>query len=271
MTAAQFERTEILIGETGLARLAHTHIFLAGLGGVGSWCAEALARAGVGRLTLVDMDRVAASNINRQLPALHSTIGQFKTEVMAARIRDIHPGCQLSVLTEFITPENVAALLPDDVDFVVDCIDSLNCKVALIVAARLRGLPVASSMGAGNKLDVSRVRVSDIAKTEVDPLAREVRTRLRRQGIQRGVLCVWSNEPGRAPRPPEPTAQGRARAVNGTIAYLPPLFGLMLAGAVIQRLLNEAGTSGLPGQTNERGVVEIGVAQVARAADLPQG
>jgi len=237
MTPAQFERTEILVGEAGIARLAQAHIFLAGLGGVGSWCAEALARAGVGRLTLVDMDRVATSNINRQLPATLSTVGEFKTEVMAARIRDINPDCRLTVLTEFITPANVEQLLPADADWVVDCIDSLSCKVALIVAARRRGLPVAASMGAGNKLDATRVKVSDISKTLVDPLAREVRTRLRRQGIHKGVLCVWSDEPGRPPRPPEPTPQGRPRAVNGTISYLPPLFGLMLAGAVIRRLL----------------------------------
>lgn len=235
---SQFERTEILVGETGLARLAQSHVFLAGLGGVGSWCAEALARAGVGRLTLVDMDRVAASNINRQLPATLSTVGAFKTEVMAARIRDINPDCRLSVLNEFITPDNVAGMLPADAVFVVDCIDSLNCKVALIVEALRRGLPVAASMGAGNKLDVTRVRVSDIARTMVDPLAREVRTRLKRQGIRKGVLCVWSDEPGRPPRPPEPTAQGRPRAVNGTISYLPPLFGMMLAGAVIKRLVD---------------------------------
>ncbi len=237
MTIPQFERTEILIGEAGLARLADTHIFLAGLGGVGSWCAEALARAGVGRLTLVDMDVVAASNINRQLPATLSTVGAFKTEVMAARIRDINPECRLNVLTEFITPANVAELLPGDADWVVDCIDSLSCKVALIAEAVGRGLPVAASMGAGNKLDATRVRVSDISKTLVDPLAREVRTRLKRRGIRKGVLCVWSDEPGRPPRPPAPTAHGRPRAVNGTISYLPPLFGLMLAGAVIQRRL----------------------------------
>jgi len=237
MTPPQFERTEILVGETGLARLADTHIFLAGLGGVGSWCAEALARAGVGRLTLVDMDVVAASNINRQLPATLSTVGRFKTEVMAARIRDINPDCRLTVLTEFITPANVAELLPGDADWVVDCIDSLSCKVALIAEAVGRGLPVAASMGAGNKLDAARVRVSDISKTLVDPLAREVRNRLKRRGIRKGVLCVWSDEPGRPPRPPEPTAHGRPRAVNGTISYLPPLFGLMLAGAVIQRRL----------------------------------
>lgn len=234
----QFERTEILVGEAGIARLAQTHIFLAGLGGVGSWCAEALARAGVGRLTLVDMDTVAASNINRQLPATLSTVGHSKAEVMAERIRDIHPECQLTVRTDFLTPDNVGDLLPADADWVVDCIDSLSCKLALIETAHRRGLPVAASMGAGNKLDVSKVRISDISKTEVDPLAREVRTRLRRRGIHKGVLCVWSNEEGRPPRPPEPTSQGRARAVNGTISYLPPLFGLMLAGAVVQRILD---------------------------------
>ncbi|HEX8979401.1 MAG TPA: tRNA threonylcarbamoyladenosine dehydratase [Parasulfuritortus sp.] len=234
---ARFERAEILIGADGLARLAAKHVFLAGLGGVGSWCAEALARAGVGRLTLVDMDTVAVSNINRQLPALHSTIGRKKTDVMADRILDINPDCEVEVLDVFIDPDNVQTLLPLDVDYVVDCIDSLNCKVALIAEAYRRGVPVAASMGAGNKLDPTRIRLADIAKTQVCPLAREVRHRLRRQGIEKGILTVYSDETGRPPRPPEPTSHGRARAVNGTISYLPPLFGLMLAGAVIQRLL----------------------------------
>lgn len=234
----QFERAEILIGRDGLEKLASRHVFLAGLGGVGSWCAEALARAGVGRLTLADMDVVAASNINRQLPALLSTVGRSKAEVMAERIRDINPDCRLTLITDFLTPDNIPALLPDDADYVVDCIDSLNCKVALIVEAHGRGLRVASSMGAGNKLDPSRVKVSDIAETEVDSLARVARKRLRKRGIDRGVLVVWSDEPGRPPLPPEPVSQGRARAVNGTISYLPPLFGFMLAGAVVRRLLD---------------------------------
>jgi tRNA A37 threonylcarbamoyladenosine dehydratase len=237
--APQFERAEILIGEEGLARLAGKHVFLAGLGGVGSWCAEMLARAGIGRLTLVDMDVVAASNINRQLPALLSTVGQRKADVMAARIRDINPACRLTMLTDFLTPENIPDLLPNDADYVIDCIDSLNCKIALIVTARERGLAVAASMGAGNKLDVTRVKVSDISKTEVDPLAAIVRKRLRKRGVHKGVLCAWTDEPGAAPLPPEEVSHGRARAVNGTISYMPPLFGLMLAGAVIKQLLRE--------------------------------
>ncbi len=239
MTPERFRRTEILIGPEGVDKLGLKHVFLAGLGGVGSWCAESLARAGIGRLTLVDHDTVAVSNINRQLPALHSTLGQSKTGVMADRIRDISPECRLTLLHEFIDPDNVDALIPGDADWVVDCIDSLNCKVALIATACRRAIPVAASMGAGNKLDLARVRLADISRTRVDPLARAVRQRLKRLGITKGVLTVYSDEPGRPPRPPEPTAHGRARAVNGTISYLPPLFGLMLAGAVVQRLLKD--------------------------------
>jgi tRNA A37 threonylcarbamoyladenosine dehydratase len=234
----QFERTRILLDADEQLRLAAAHVLVAGLGGVGSYCAEALARAGVGRLTIIDHDVVAASNINRQLPALLSTVGQPKVELMAARIRDIHPGCELTALREFLVPETVADLVPDDVDYVVDCIDSLNCKVALVATSVQRGLRVASSMGAGNKLDPTRIQVADIAKTRMCPLAAVMRKRLRKRGIAKGVLTVYSDEPGRAPLPPQPVeGRGRARAVNGTISYLPPLFGLMLAGAVVQRLL----------------------------------
>lgn len=234
----QFERTRILLTPAEQARLAGAHVLVAGLGGVGSYCAEALARAGVGRLTLIDHDDVALSNINRQLPALLSTVGQSKAELMAERIRDIHPGCRLTVLREFLVPETVAETVPDDTDFVIDCIDSLNCKVALVAGSVQRGLDVASSMGAGNKLDPTRVRIADISRTCVCPLASVMRKRLRKRGIAKGVLTVFSDEPGRAPLPPQPVeGRGRARAVNGTISYMPPLFGLMLAGAVVQRLI----------------------------------
>ena len=234
----QFERTRILLDAGEQARLASAHVLVAGLGGVGSYCAEALARAGVGRLTLIDHDVVAVSNINRQLPALLSTVGQPKAELMAARIRDINPGCELSVIQEFLIPETVADIVPADVDFVIDCIDSLNCKVALVATSVERGLKVASSMGAGNKLDPTRIRIADISKTEMCPLASVMRKRLRKRGIPKGVLTVFSDEPGRAPLPPQPVeGRGRDRAVNGTISYMPPLFGLMLAGAVVQRLI----------------------------------
>ena len=237
-SSPQFERTRILLDDTELSRLSRAHVLVAGLGGVGSYCAEALARAGVGRLTIIDHDVVAASNINRQLPALLSTVGQPKAELMAARMRDINPACDLTVVREFLTPENVVDLVPGDVDYVIDCIDSLNCKVALVATSFERGFNVASSMGAGNKLDPTRIRLADISKTCQCPLAAVMRKRLRKRGIAKGVLTVFSDEPGRAPLPPQPVeGRGRARAVNGTISYMPPLFGLMLAGAVVQRLL----------------------------------
>lgn len=239
-TSPQFERTRILLTPAEMARLSHAHVLVAGLGGVGSYCAEALARAGIGKLTIIDHDVVGASNINRQLPALLSTVGQSKAELMAARIRDINPACELQVIREFLTPENVIDLVPADVDYVIDCIDSLNCKVALVATSVERGLRVASSMGAGNKLDPSRIRLADISATNQCPLASVMRKRLRKLGINEGVLTVFTDEPGRRPLPPQPVAgSGRARAVNGTISYMPPLFGLMLAGAVLQQLIAE--------------------------------
>jgi len=235
---SQFERTRILLDADEQSRLARAHVLVAGLGGVGSYCAEALARAGVGRLTIIDHDVISASNINRQLPALLSTVGQSKAELMAARIRDIHPACELTVIREFLIPETVADMVPGDVDFVIDCIDSLNCKVALVASSVERGLRVASSMGAGNKLDPGCIRIADISRTSMCPLASVMRKRLRKRGIPKGVLTVFSDEPGRSPLPPQPVeGRGRDRAVNGTISYMPPLFGLMLAGAVVQRLI----------------------------------
>lgn len=237
----QFERTHILLGDAGIETLAQKHVFVAGLGGVGSYCAEALARAGVGRLTLLDHDVVAASNINRQLPALLSTVGQPKAELMRARIMDINPACRLDVLRTFLNSENVNQLVPADCDYVIDAIDSLTCKAALVGESVKRGLRVASSMGAGNRLDPARIKIADIGKTEMCPLAKQMRKRLSRHyGLGKGVLTVFSDEPPRAPLPPEPVdGPGRPRAVNGTISYMPPLFGLMLAGAVIQALLAE--------------------------------
>ncbi len=239
-TLPQFTRTHILLGDEGVAKLKRKHIFIAGLGGVGSYCAEAMARAGIGRLTLLDHDNVAVSNINRQLPALLSTVGQSKAELMRARIADINPECEVTLLYDFLTIDNVNDLVPGDVDYVMDCIDSLSCKVALVVESHKRGLKVASSMGAGNRLDPSHIKVVDISKTDMCPLAKQMRLKLRKHhGIYKGILTVFSDEHPSAPLPPEPTGRGRPRAVNGTISYMPPLFGFMLAGAVIKRLLEE--------------------------------
>ncbi|KAA6185115.1 tRNA threonylcarbamoyladenosine dehydratase [Thiohalocapsa marina] len=237
-----WERTGILLGEDGVARLANARVLLAGLGGVGSFVAEALARAGVGALTIADHDTVVASNLNRQLCALNSTLGRPKVEVIAERIADINPHCRVTRIDRFLAVDELPALVGQGLDGrgfhqVVDAIDSLSSKVALISAALAQGVPVAASMGAGGKLDPTRLCVGDLMDSEVCPLAREVRRRLRRQGHERGVLAVWSTEPARPPLPPEPTGRGRPRAVNGTISYMPALFGLTLAGMVIRRLL----------------------------------
>jgi len=228
MTAPQFERTHILIGDSGIAALAARHVFVAGLGGVGSYCAEALARAGIGRLTLIDHDVVGISNINRQLPALLSTVGQAKVDVVAARIRDINPDCRLEVRREFLTVDNIDFQVPADCDYVIDAIDALSSKTALVGKSLQRGLNVASSMGAGNRLDPGRIRIADISATEMCPLARQMRKRLlRHYGIRKGVLTAFSDEPPKPPLPPEPVdGPGRPRAVNGTISYMPPIFGL---------------------------------------------
>ena len=234
----QFTRTHILIGDDGLAKLKSKHIFVAGMGGVGSYCTEALARAGIGRLTLLDHDVVAVSNINRQLPALLSSVGQYKVELMRARIADINPDCEVTVLRSFLTRENVNELVPVDCDYVIDCIDSLACKEALVAESHKRGLKVASSMGAGNRVDPTRIKVADISKTIMCPLARTMRQRLHRHhNIYKGILTVFSDESPRPPLPPQPLDRGRPRAINGTISYMPPLFGYMLAGAVIKCLL----------------------------------
>jgi len=238
--SAIWARTRIVVGDDGVERLRSARVLLAGLGGVGSYAAEALARAGVGRLTLADFDRVAPSNLNRQLVALNSTIGRKKLEVMGERVRDINPDCELTALDRFLSADEMAQILAPGFDYVIDAIDSLNSKIALIAAARDLGIAVASSMGAGGRTDPCGIRVGDLMDSQVCPLARVVRQRLRRRGIGRGVLAVWSEEPARAPLPPEPAGRGRPRAVNGTLSYLPALFGMCLAGAVIHRLLGRS-------------------------------
>ncbi len=235
------ERTEIIIGKEGIARLAARHVMVIGLGGVGGHAAEAIARAGIGRMTIVDHDRVAPSNCNRQLVALQSTIGRHKTEVMAERLLDINPQLKLETRDLFITPDNCAEMLAgSDVDYLLDCIDSIACKAALVAECQRLGVPVASALGAGGRMDVSRAKISTLKKTEVCPLAREMRGQMRKLGASLDYPVVYSNEipvKGLPHQPIDGETAGRPRAVNGTISYLPGLFGLMLAGLVIRELL----------------------------------
>ena len=235
-------RTEILIGAAGLARLRAAHVLVAGLGGVGGHAAEALGRAGIGRLTLLDHDVVSPSNLNRQLLALHSTLGRPKVEIMAERLSDIDPTLELTLIGEFLHPEAAEAqVIAAPYDFVADCIDSIACKAALVAACHHHGTPVISALGAGNCLDVSRVRVAKLNQTQMCPLARELRRKLRELGAPLNYPVIYSDEPRRPPLPHQPVGgdtPGRPRAVNGTIAYLPALFGVMLAGVIIRRLLD---------------------------------
>ena len=235
-----FERTHILIGDEGIARLQKSHVFLAGLGGVGSFTAEALARMGVGKMTLVDHDVVSGSNMNRQLVALSSTVGLLKADVMANRIKDINPDCDINLITEFLTPDTIPQILATDFDVVIDAIDSLSSKAALVETAWRNNMKVFSSMGAGGKLDPTQVRAGDLMDTTMCKLAKHLRSQLRKRGVGRGIQTVYSLESPLPPLPPEPVSRGRARAVNGTVSYMPSIFGLTLAGMVINDIVGDA-------------------------------
>lgn len=232
-------RTEILIGSTALERLRAARVLVAGLGGVGGQVAEALGRAGVGHLTLLDHDVVSPSNLNRQLLALHSTLGRAKAAVMAERLHDIDARLQLTVSAEFLTAADASTFLAaQPYDAVADCIDSIACKAALVAASQERCIFVVSALGAGNCLDVRRVQVATLQNTQVCPLARELRHRLRKCGATLDYPVIYSDEARRAPLPhAEDAPLGQRRAVNGTISYMPAMFGVMLAGVMLQHLL----------------------------------
>lgn len=230
-------RTALLLGTEGMRRLAASHVLVVGLGGVGAYAAEEIARAGVGRMTLVDADVVSLSNLNRQLPALHSTLGKPKAEVMAARLRDINPGLEVEVRNCFVRDEETEALLDAaHYDFVVDAIDTLSPKTFLIYHALQRHLPIISSMGAGAKMDPSRIRIADISKTTDCALARAVRKRLRGMGISSGLPVVFSTEPANPQAILEVEDEACKRTTTGTVSYMPALFGCYLASYVIRHL-----------------------------------
>ncbi len=233
------ERTELLLGEEKLDILRRSRVLVVGLGGVGAYAAEMIARAGVGRMTVADADTVAPSNINRQLVALHSTVGRAKAEVLAERLRDINPELRLDVVERYIKDSETDALLDADrYDYIVDAIDTLSPKLALIKGALDRGIPLVSSMGAGAKTDPTLMEIKDISKTHHCPLAHMLRKRLHKIGINRGFRAVFS---------PEPVREGamilceeRNKKSNvGTISYIPTLFGIGCASVVIRDLAGE--------------------------------
>ncbi len=225
----EFSRTALLIGEEAVEKLSGASVIVFGVGGVGSFAVEALARSGVGRITLVDSDKVDITNINRQLIALSSTVGKFKTEVAKERIKDINPDCVVTAINEFFSQENKAGINLCDYDYIVDAIDSVKSKVFLIKSAYEQNVPIISSMGAGNKLDPTRFKVADINKTEVCPLAKVIRRELRLLGIKK-LKCVYSDEP------PVLENKGKER-VPASISFVPSSAGLIIAGEVIKDLI----------------------------------
>lgn len=232
-----FIRERMALGDAAVEKLTKSHVAVFGIGGVGSYTAEALARAGVGCLTLVDNDTVGISNINRQLCALHSTLGQFKAEAMAARIRDINPECKVRAITALYTEEGKARFLDVPYDYIADCIDLVSCKLSLIQNAHSMHIPIISALGTGNKLDPSRFQISDISKTSGCPLARVVRKELRARNILHHKV-LFSTEEALTPLELEAPPPGR-RSIPASVSWVPSVAGLMIAGAIITDLIAE--------------------------------
>lgn len=233
------ERTRLLIGDEGVLKLQKKHVLIVGLGGVGAYAAEQICRAGVGEMTIVDGDSLQYSNINRQLPALSSTVGKPKAVVLGERLLDINPQLNLHVVQEYIRDERMREILKVKYNYIVDAIDTLSPKVFLIVDSIKHGHKLVSSMGSGGKIDPSQVHVSDISKTKICPLARILRKRLHRFDIRSGFKAVYSSEkvPEHAMVPCE--GEPNKKTTIGTISYMPPLFGCIMASVVVRDLLKE--------------------------------
>ena len=233
----EFSRTRMLLGDDAMARLAAARVAVFGVGGVGGYVVEALARSGVGALELIDDDTVSLTNINRQIIALHSTVGMPKVDAARARVLDICPQTQVIAHRAFFTPETAAQFDFTQYSYVVDAIDTVSGKIELAVCAHAAGVPILSCMGAGNKLDPTAFEVTDISKTSVDPLARVMRRELRRRGIEH-LTVVYSKEPARTPLPdPDVEAEkGKRRSVPASNAFVPAVAGLIAASKVIRDL-----------------------------------
>ena len=237
------QRSELLVKKEGLEKLKNASVLVVGLGGVGSFAAEFLARAGVGNMTIIDGDIVDITNINRQLPALHSTIGKDKVEIVAERILDINPKINLVKMNEFLSPERMDDILENTkFDYVLDCIDSVSPKLALIKACRRRKIKIVSSMGAGGKTDPSKVLVRDLSKTNNCYLAKQIRKRLKKEGITKGFRCVFSTEIQNEESLKLTDGSNFKKSFYGTISFMPALFGLNAAAEVINFLVRSQKT-----------------------------
>ena len=237
----QFSRTELLLGKEAMERLAGSRVAIFGIGGVGGYVCEALARSGVGSFDLIDDDKVCLSNLNRQIIATQKTIGRYKTDVMKERILDINPEAEINTHQCFFLPENASDFPFEQYDYVVDAIDTVTAKIELVMQCQKLGVPIISSMGAGNKLDPSAFRVADIYKTNIDPLARVMRRELKKRGVKK-LKVVYSEE---TPIQPAGAAESsdvadshsaKRRGIPGSTAFVPSVAGLIIAGEVIKDL-----------------------------------
>ena len=234
------ERTELLIKENGIEKLQNANLLIVGLGGVGSFAAEFLARSGFGKMTIVDGDTVDITNINRQLPALHSTIGKSKVEVVADRLLDINPKLELVKINEFLSPEKMEEVIDSqEFNYILDCIDSVTPKVTLLLMAKRRKIKIVSCMGAGGKINPAKVMVRDISKTYNCFLAKQVRKRLKKEKIDKGIRCVFSNEIQKEESLEMTDGANYKRSYYGTISYIPAIFGLYAAAEVINFLIEK--------------------------------
>ena len=231
----QFQRTEIILGSYAIETLAQSRVAVFGIGGVGGYVCEALARSGVGAFDLIDNDTVCLSNLNRQIIATHKTIGQYKTEVMRDRILDINPEAVVRVYNCFFLPEHADDFPFEQYDYIVDAVDTVTAKLALVMKAKEMQIPIISSMGAGNKLDASAFRVADIYQTKVCPLAKVMRRELKKRGIKE-LKVVYSEEQPRVPSMNIGQEESVRRAIPGSVAFVPSVAGLIIAGEVVRDL-----------------------------------
>lgn len=233
----EFSRTELLLGEEGIERLRRASVMVFGVGGVGSHCIEALARCGVGKLILIDNDTVSLTNINRQSIASHSTIGRHKTEVMKEKIKDICPRTEVITYERFILSDNLSDILAEAPDYIIDAIDTVTAKLALIEAANEKGIPIISSMGTGNKLHGELFEIADISKTSVCPLCKVMRKELRSRGITHLKVLYSQEKPVDTAARDTGEDKGQRRSIPGSISFVPPVAGLLIAGEAVRELL----------------------------------